>query len=190
MPNQGRSAHAPSSVSELRSSSEGLAGSTHQKKKGLLPRKNARHADKVYPNKEAPAWQQAFMPVPFLTRYCLAPRRGRTGRRTPGDLPAVVRQIKAALRARIAASGRHRRGGLRRRRGGYKRRPERVEGDYCRAGPGRGSTGPVIDYADIEAGTVTEAGGCAASALAAWSCAVTSDREQALRRDREHRPRR
>src|SRR6185295_20247533 len=69
----------------------------------------------------------------------------------PADLPAAIREIKAALRAQIAASG----------------RPveevfavveQRVQAavDEIAAARRRGETiWPVIDYADIAAGTVT-----------------------------------
>ena len=78
------------------------------------------------------------------------PARCRTGRRTPDDLKAAIREIKAALRARIAASGRT----VEEVFAVIEARvAERV--DEIAAAKARGETvWPVIDYADIEAGTV------------------------------------
>ena len=69
----------------------------------------------------------------------------------PADLPAAVRQVKAALRARIAASGRTV-------EEVFAVAEQRIKADVddIKAARGRGETvWPVIDYADIEAGTVT-----------------------------------
>jgi hypothetical protein len=100
---------------------------------------------------------------------------------TPADLPAAIRQIKAALRARIAASG---------------RTVDEVfavveqritaEVDEITAARERGETiWPVIDYADIEAGTVSAK---ALALLRRRGCLVVRghfDREQALGWDRD-----
>ena len=71
--------------------------------------------------------------------------------KTPGDLPAAIRQIKAALRARIAASGRTVEEVF-----AVVEQQMKAEVDEIAAARDRGETiWPVIDYADIEAGTVT-----------------------------------
>ncbi|MGH8888672.1 MAG: YbiU family protein [Acidothermaceae bacterium] len=70
---------------------------------------------------------------------------------TPADLPAAIREIKAALRARIDASGRsvHEIFAVIEQRVG-------AAVDEVVAAKARGETiWPVIDYADIEAGTVS-----------------------------------
>src|SRR6202795_3175696 len=98
----------------------------------------------------------------------------------PADLPSAIRQVKAALRARIAASG---------------RTVEDVfavvqgriadEVGEITAARERGETiWPVIDYADIEAGRVPAA---ARDRLRRRGCLVVRghfDREQALSWDR------
>src|ERR1700745_2563321 len=95
---------------------------------------------------------------------------------TPADLPDAIREIKAALRARIAASG---------------RTVEEVfavvedqiqpEVGEITAARERGETiWPVIDYADIEAGTVSAE---AQALMRRRGCLVVRghfDREQAL----------
>ena len=68
----------------------------------------------------------------------------------PADLPAAIREVKAALRARIAASGRTVDRRVRRRGGPDPGRGRRHRGDAARGE----KVWPVIDYADIEAGTV------------------------------------
>ena len=98
-------------------------------------------------------------------------RRCRTGRPTPADLPAAIREIKAALRARIAASGRTveevfaviearvaARG--RRDRGGEGARRDGLAGDRLRRHRGRHRQPP--------------SSWPSSSAAAAWSCAATS----------------
>jgi hypothetical protein len=68
----------------------------------------------------------------------------------PDDLPAAIREIKAALRARIEASGRS----VREVFGAIEARV-RTQVDEIAADKARGAeVWPVIDYADIEAGTV------------------------------------
>jgi hypothetical protein len=69
---------------------------------------------------------------------------------TPADLPAAIREIKAALRARIAASGRAVEEVF-----AVVEQKIKAEVDEITAARGRGETvWPVIDYADIAAGTV------------------------------------
>ena len=69
----------------------------------------------------------------------------------PDDLPAAVRAIKAALRARIATSGRSVREVF-----GVIEARVRAQVEEIAADKARGATvWPVIDYADIEAGTVS-----------------------------------
>ena len=101
--------------------------------------------------------------------------------RTPSDLPAAVREIKAALRARIAASGRTVEEVF-----AVVERRLREEVDEITAARRRGETiWPVIDYADIEARTVPEA---ALSLLRRRGCLVVRghfDRGQALGWDRD-----
>src|SRR3984885_1746238 len=100
---------------------------------------------------------------------------------TPADRPAAIRAVKTALRARIAASG---------------RTVEQVfavveqqlksEVEEITAARDRGETiWPVIDYADIEAGTVTEQ---ARALLRRRGCLIVRghfDREQAAGWDRD-----
>ena len=101
--------------------------------------------------------------------------------RTPADLPDAVRRIKAALRARIAASGRT----VGEVFAVVERRIEAEVGEIT-AIRDRGETvWPVIDYADIEAGTVPAT---ARALLRRRGCLVVRghfDREQALRWDRD-----
>ena len=69
----------------------------------------------------------------------------------PDDLPAAIREIKAALRARIEASGRSVREVF-----GVIEARVRAQVEEIAADKARGATvWPVIDYADIEAGTVS-----------------------------------
>jgi Protein of unknown function (DUF1479) len=69
----------------------------------------------------------------------------------PDDLPAAIRAIKAALRARIEASGRSVREVF-----GVIEARVRAQVEEIAAEKARGATvWPVIDYADIEAGTVS-----------------------------------
>jgi uncharacterized protein DUF1479 len=94
----------------------------------------------------------------------------------PADLPAAIREIKAAIRSRIAASGRTVEEVF-----AVVERGIRAEVDDITAARERGETvWPVIDYADIEAGTVpTET----LALLHRRGCLVVRghfDREQAL----------
>jgi hypothetical protein len=99
---------------------------------------------------------------------------------TPAGLPAAIRQIKAALRARIAASGRTVEDVF-----AVVEQQITAEVDQITAARDRGETiWPVIDYADIEAGTVTAQ---ARALLRRRGCLVVRghfDREQALDWDR------
>jgi len=99
---------------------------------------------------------------------------------TPADLPAAIRQIKAALRARIAASGRTVEDVF-----AVVEQQIRAEVAQITAARERGETiWPVIDYAEIEAGAVTAQ---AQALLRRRGCLVVRghfDREQALRWDR------
>src|ERR1700689_883381 len=68
----------------------------------------------------------------------------------PADLPAAIRQVKAALRSRIAASGRTVEDVF-----SVAEQRVRAEVEEILAARRRGeAVWPVIDYADIEAGTV------------------------------------
>ena len=70
---------------------------------------------------------------------------------TPDDLPGAIRQIKAALRARITASGRSVEDVF-----AVIEKRVRAQVEQIAAEKARGdSVWPVIDYADIAAGTVT-----------------------------------
>ena len=101
--------------------------------------------------------------------------------RTPGDLPAAIREIKAALRTRIAASGRTV-------EEVFTVVERRIQGevDEITAARQRGETiWPVIDYADIEAGTVPDE---ALSLLRQRGCLIVRghfDRGQARGWDRD-----
>ena len=99
----------------------------------------------------------------------------------PADRPAAIRQIKAALRARIAASGRTVEEVF-----AVAERRIQAEVDDIKAARERGETvWPVIDYADIAAGTVPAD---AVAKLHRRGCLVVRghfDREQALGWDRE-----
>src|SRR5271170_5590872 len=68
----------------------------------------------------------------------------------PDDLPAAIREIKAALRARIEASGRSVREVFGVIEARVRARVEEIAADKARGA----TVWPVIDYADIEAGTV------------------------------------
>src|ERR1700729_2578611 len=70
---------------------------------------------------------------------------------TPADLPAAIRQIKAALRARIAASGRT----VEEVFAVVEQQIKTEVEEITAARKGGETIWPVIDYADIEAGTVT-----------------------------------
>ena len=99
----------------------------------------------------------------------------------PADLPAAIRQIKTALRARIAASGRT----VEQVFAAVEQRI-RTEIEDIKAAGERGETiWPVIDYADIAAGTVPAE---AVAKLRRRGCLVVRghfDREQALGWDRD-----
>ena len=100
---------------------------------------------------------------------------------TPADLKAAIREIKTALRARIAASGRTV-------EDVFAVVEERIQAavDEINAARERGETiWPVIDYADIAAGTVPAE---QLARLRRRGCLVVRghfDREQALRWDRD-----
>jgi hypothetical protein len=68
----------------------------------------------------------------------------------PDDLPAAIREIKAALRARIEASGRSVREVFEVLEARVRARVEEIAADKASGA----TVWPVIDYADIEAGTV------------------------------------
>jgi hypothetical protein len=99
----------------------------------------------------------------------------------PDDLPAAIREIKTALRARIEASGRTVRevfGVLEAR---VRARVEEIAADRASGA----TVWPVIDYADIEAGTVPPE---ELAKLHRRGCLVVRghfDHEQALGWDRE-----
>ena len=99
----------------------------------------------------------------------------------PADLPAAIRQIKAALRARIAASGRTVEEIF-----AVAEQRIKAEVDDITGARVRGETvWPVIDYADIAAGTVPAD---AAAKLGRRGCLVVRghfDHEQALGWDRD-----
>jgi hypothetical protein len=99
----------------------------------------------------------------------------------PDDLPSAIREIKAALLARIAAAGRTVEDVF-----AVVEQRVRVEVEDIRAAKLLGETvWPVIDYADIAAGTVTDE---ARALLRRRGCLVVRghfDREQALAWDRD-----
>ncbi|GAA0910917.1 DUF1479 domain-containing protein [Virgisporangium ochraceum] len=100
---------------------------------------------------------------------------------TPADLPAAIREVKAALRARIAASGRT----VEEVFGVVERRMEAAVGEIEAARRRGEQVWPVIDYADIQAGTVTAAD---LEYLRRRGCLVVRghfEREQALGWDRD-----
>ena len=100
---------------------------------------------------------------------------------TPADLPDAIRQVKTALRARIAASGRTVEDVF-----AVIERKIRAEVGEITAARERGETiWPVIDYADIEAGTVPAR---EQALLRRRGCLVVREhfgRDQALRWDRD-----
>lgn len=100
---------------------------------------------------------------------------------TPADLPAAIREVKAALRARIAASGRT----VEEVFAVVERRMEAAVEEVEAARRRGDEVWPVIDYADIEAGTVTAAN---LEKLRRRGCLVVRghfEREQALAWDRD-----
>jgi len=99
----------------------------------------------------------------------------------PDDLPAAIREVKAALRARIAASGRSVNEVFAVMEDRVRARVEEIAADQARGA----TVWPVIDYADIEAGTVAPED---LAALRRRGCLVVRghfDRDQALGWDQE-----
>ena len=99
----------------------------------------------------------------------------------PDDLPAAVREVKAALRARIEASGRSVHEVFAVMEARVRTRVEEIAANKARGA----AVWPEIDYADIVAGTVTTA---ALAALHKRGCLVVRghfDRGQALGWDSE-----
>ena len=100
---------------------------------------------------------------------------------TPADLPEAVRQIKAALRARIGASGRTAEEVF----AVVERQIAAEVAEITAAREGGERVWPVIDYADIEAGKVSAE---ARALLRRRGCLVVRGhfgRDQALRWDRD-----
>ncbi|MFI6076246.1 YbiU family protein [Actinoplanes sp. NPDC051343] len=100
---------------------------------------------------------------------------------TPADLPAAIREIKAALRARIAASGRS----VDEVFAVVERRVRAAADDIAAAKADGQTVWPVISYADIAAGTVPEE---QLALLKKRGCLVVRghfERDQALRWDRQ-----
>ncbi|GAA4609883.1 hypothetical protein BJY16_007554 [Actinoplanes octamycinicus] len=100
---------------------------------------------------------------------------------TPADLPAAIREIKAALRERIAASGRT----VEEVFAVVEARVQAAVDDIAAARHRGESVWPVIEFADIAAGTVTDA---QRDLLRRRGCLVVRghfDRDQALRWDGE-----
>ncbi len=99
----------------------------------------------------------------------------------PEDLPGAIRQIKSALRARITASGRSVEEVF-----AVIERRVRAQVEQVAAQKGRGDTvWPVVDYADIAAGTVTSD---ELARLRQRGCLIVRghfDREQALGWDQD-----
>ena len=100
---------------------------------------------------------------------------------TPDDLPGAIRQVKAALRARIRASGRRVEDVF-----AVIEQRARLRVEQIAAEKARGETvWPVIDYADIAAGTVTPGH---LAKLRQRGCLIVRghfDRDQALGWDRD-----
>src|SRR4051812_26504233 len=100
---------------------------------------------------------------------------------TPADLPAAIREIKAALRARIAASGRS----VDEVFAVVERRVRAAADDIAAAKADGQTVWPVISYADIAAGTVPEE---QLALLKKRGCLVVRghfERDQALGWDRQ-----
>jgi hypothetical protein len=100
---------------------------------------------------------------------------------TPADLPAAIREVKAALRARIEASGRSVEEVFAVIEQRVRTRVEEIAAATERGEP----VWPVIDYADIAAGTVSPE---ALAALRRRGCLVVRghfEREQALAWDQD-----
>ena len=101
--------------------------------------------------------------------------------RTPDDPPAAIREIKAALRTRIAASGRT----VEEVFAVVERRVQEEVDEITTARQHGETIWPVVDYADIEAGAVPDE---ALSLLRRRGCLVVRghfDRGQALGWDRD-----
>ncbi len=99
---------------------------------------------------------------------------------TPPDLKAAIRETKAAIRERIAASGRTVQEVFAVAEARVAERVEEIEAAKARGA----NTWPVIDYADIEAGTVADE---LRELLHRRGCAVIRghfEREQALAWDK------
>src|ERR1700678_1157634 len=99
----------------------------------------------------------------------------------PDDLPAAIRQVKDALRARIEASGRTVREVFGVMEARVRARVEEIAADKASGT----AAWPVIDYADIEAGTVTAGD---AAALRRRGCLVVRghfSRDRSLEWDQE-----
>ena len=99
----------------------------------------------------------------------------------PPDLPDAISQVKTALRARIAASGRT----VEQVMGVVERQLRADVAEIAAAGERGETVWPVISYADIEAGTVPAA---ARELLRRRGCLVVRghfDRDQALGWDRD-----
>jgi len=100
---------------------------------------------------------------------------------TPADLPAAIREIKAALRERIAASGRS----VDEVFAVVERRVRAAADDIAAAKADGQPVWPVVSYADIAAGTVPQS---QIDLLKRRGCLVVRghfEREQALRWDRD-----
>jgi len=119
----------------------------------------------------SPLGSPATAPLPVLPHW----------EQTPDDLPAAIRGVKAALQARIAASGRT----VEEVFAVVERRIQAEVGEITAARQRGETIWPVIEYADIEAGTVTPE---ALALLRRRGCLVVRghfDREQALGWDRD-----
>ncbi len=119
----------------------------------------------------SPLGSPATAPLPVLPHW----------EQTPDDLPAAIRAVKAALRARIAASGRT----VKEVFAVVERRIQAEVGEITAARQRGETIWPVIEYADIEARTVTPE---ALALLRRRGCLVVRghfDREQALGWDRD-----
>lgn len=120
------------------------------------------------------------MPVPSQPEIASLPPLPHW-EQAPADLPGAIRQIKAALRARVAATGRTAEDVF-----AVVEQQIRAEVEEITAARLRGETvWPVIDYASIEAGTVPAQ---AQAMLRRRGCLVVRghfDRDQALGWDRD-----
>jgi hypothetical protein len=89
----------------------------------------------------------------------------------PDDVPGAIREIKRALRARIVASGRTVEEVFAVIEARVRAQVEEVAGAKRRGE----SVWPVINYADVAAGTVTSEGSTTCTVEGALSCAGTSN---------------